>query len=80
LNDQIVALLVEPLAGIINVGGAFLQNSIGGDHFPRDQILPDAEMFERALGLRAPELVGWNIYFAETVSFLANFCHVISPF
>jgi hypothetical protein len=29
--------------------------------------------------LCAPEFVSSNIYFAEAIGFLANFCHRISP-
>ena len=72
LNDQLVRLVVEPLAGMVGVGGGFLQDGIGGDHLARDQILADAEMLERALGLCAPELVGRNIDLAETVGFLSD--------
>jgi len=36
-------------------------------------------MLERALSLRAPELVGWNVHLAQTVGFLPNFWHLISP-
>jgi hypothetical protein len=33
LHNQIVALLIEALAGKICIGRAFLQNGIGGNHF-----------------------------------------------
>ena len=79
LHDQLVPLVVEPLAGMVGIGGGFLQDGVGGDHFARNQILPDAEVLERALGLRAPELVGRNIYFAEAIGFLANVRHLVSP-
>ena len=75
LNDQLVALIVEPLAGMVGVGGGFLQDGVGGDHLARNQILADAEMFERALGLRAPQLVGGNIDLAEAVGFFSSACH-----
>ena len=77
LNDQLVALVVEPLAGMVGVGGGFLQDGVGGDHLARDQILADAEVLERALGLRAPELVGGNLDFAEAVGFLAYPCRLL---
>ena len=60
LDDQPVGLVVEPLAGMVRVGGRFLQDGVGGDHLARHQIRADAEMLERALGLRAPQLVGGN--------------------
>ena len=36
LNDQLVALVVEPLAGMVGIGGGFLQGSVCGNHLPRD--------------------------------------------
>ena len=29
LNDQLVALVVEPPAGMVGIGGGFLQNGVG---------------------------------------------------
>src|SRR6516225_2122373 len=80
LHNQIVALLIEALAGKVCIGGAFLQNRIGRDHFAGNQILPNAEVFERTLGLCTPELVGGNIYLAETIGFFANVWHPILLF
>ena len=64
LDDQRVDLVVEPLAGMVGIGRGFLEDGIGGDHLARDQVRADAEMFERPLGLRAPELVGGDLDFA----------------
>src|SRR5712671_2274308 len=80
LNDQIVTLLVEPLTGIVGIGCGFFQGGVGGDHFPGNQILANAEVLKRALSLSAPEFVSSNIYFAETIGFLANVRHLLSPF
>src|SRR5215510_8680602 len=74
LNDQLVMLIVKPLAGMVGCGSGFLQDRIGGDHLARNQIFADAEMFERALGLSTPELVRRNLDFAETISLFANVC------
>jgi hypothetical protein len=46
LNDQSMALIVEPCAGVVRSGGGFLQGGVGSDHFARDQIPADAEMLE----------------------------------
>ncbi len=54
LNDQLVGLFVEPLAGMVRVGGGFLQNGVCGNHLARDQILADAEVLKGALGLGSP--------------------------
>ena len=75
-NDQLVALAVEPLAGMVGDGRRLFERRIGNDHLARDQIVADAEMLERALGLRAPELVGSNLDFAKAVSFSAEVSHV----
>jgi hypothetical protein len=54
LNDQLVALVIEPLVCMVRVGGGFLQNGVRGDHLP---VLADTEMFKGALGLSSPELI-----------------------
>ena len=79
VNDQLVALIVEPLACMVGIGGGFLQDGVRANHLAWDQILADAEVLKRALGLGAPELVGGNIHFAQAVDFLANVRHLISP-
>ena len=35
-NDQVVALVVEPFAGVVRSGRCFLQDGVGGDHLARD--------------------------------------------
>ena len=72
LNDQLVLQIFEPLAGIICRGRRLLQNGVGGDHLARNQVLPDAEMLERALRLSAPQFCRGNIDFAETIGLLAD--------
>ena len=79
LNDQLVTLVVEPLAGVVGDGSGFLQNRVGGNHLARDQIPADAEVLERALRLRAPELVRGNIDFAEAVSLGSRSRHATFP-
>ena len=79
LNDQLVTLIVEPLAGMVRDGGGFLQDGVGGDHLARNQILADAEMLERALGLSAPQLVRRHFNHTEAVGFFSHVGHVISP-
>ena len=79
LHDQLVTLIVEPLAGVIRGGGGFLQGGIGGDHFARNQILADAEMLERALGLSAPQLVRRDFNRRRGCPVLSHVDHGISP-
>ena len=75
LNDQLRALIVEALAVMVRDGGGLLQNRVGRDHLARNQVLADAEMLKRALGLGAPQLVGRNSDLAEAVGFDANVAH-----
>ena len=75
LHDQLVDVGVEPAAGAVGVGCRLLELGIGGDHLARDQVLADAEMLERALGLGAPQFVGGHRHFAQAVGFLAYIGH-----
>ena len=75
LDDQRVDLAVQPLARIIGVGRGLFQDGIGADHLARDQILANAEMLQRPLSLRSPELVGRDLDLAQAVGFLAEFGH-----
>ena len=72
LDDQGMGPVVEPLADMVGAGRRLLQERIGRDHLPRDQILPDAKMLQRALSLGTPELVRWHLYIAETVGLNAS--------
>ena len=78
LHDQLVHRVVQPPARMVRVGRPLLQGGVGGDHLPRDQILADAEMFQRALGLGAPQLVDWNINLAKAISFFSHITHIPS--
>jgi hypothetical protein len=79
LGDQVVTPIVEPIAGMVCGGSGFFQDGVGGDHFARDQIPPDAEMLERALGLSTPQFVRWHFNHTEAVALLSHIGHVISP-
>ena len=79
LDDQLVALIVEPLAVVVGDGGGFLQGGVGRDHFAGNQILADAEMLERTLGLSAPELVRRHFNDAEAVRLFSHLRHGYSP-
>lgn len=50
--------VIQPAPGIVGDRCGSLQDGVGRYHLPGDKIVADAEMFERALRLRAPELVG----------------------
>src|SRR5580704_18386452 len=47
LNNQLVAQVVEPSAGMVGVGGGLFQDGVGGNQLPRDQVFADAEVFEQ---------------------------------
>ena len=78
LNDQPVGLVGQTLVGMVGDGCGFLQNGVRDDHLARHQVPANAEVLERALRLCAPEPVGRNIDFAETIGFLANVSHFAS--
>src|SRR5262249_8592653 len=61
LSNECELLIAEPLAGVIGGRRGFLQNGIRGDHLTWNEVLADAEMLERTLSLRAPELVGGHL-------------------
>ena len=79
LHDQLVTLIVEPLAGVIRRSGGLLQGGIGGDHFAWNEISADAEVLERALGLSAPQLVRRYFNHPEAVLFRSHVDHGTSP-
>ena len=59
-------------AGVVDQRGRLLDDGVGGDHLPRDQVVADAEMLQRALRLRAPQLVGRDMHLAQAVGFDAE--------
>ena len=61
---------------MIGVRRRLFQDGVGGDHVARRQILADAEMLERTLGLRAPKPVGGDTDLAEGVGFYAKIAHL----
>ncbi len=75
LNDQLMALGVEPLAGLVRVSGGFLQNGVRANHLTRNEVFADAEVLKGALGLSAPQFVSGNLDLAKAVSFSAIFRH-----
>src|SRR5215471_10813185 len=75
LNDQFAALIVKSFAIVVCNSGGFLQRGVGRDHFAWNEVLPDAEMFKRSLGLSAPELVGGHFDDTEAVSLVSHVGH-----
>jgi hypothetical protein len=67
---QTVPVVVEPLAVMVHVGRRLLQDGADGDHLARDEILADAEMLERTLGLSAPRPVDRDVDGAAAVRFM----------
>jgi hypothetical protein len=51
LRDQFVLLNAQPLAGVVRGRRTFLQNGVGGDHLPRNEVRADTEMFERSMAI-----------------------------
>src|SRR5258708_26689001 len=50
-RDQFVGLVAEPTSGVVFGCRRPLQDGIAADHLARNQIMPDAEVLERPLGL-----------------------------
>src|SRR5260370_5226785 len=75
LDDQLVNIVVETLAGMVSVGGRLFKNGIRAYHLARDQIMTDAEMLERTLRLSSTELFSRLIKLAEFIAFYSNFLH-----
>src|ERR1700736_3495326 len=75
LNDQLMALVIEPFAGLVRIGGGFFQNGVRGDPLARNEVLADTEMFQGALGLSAPQFVSGNLDLAKAIVFSAIFRH-----
>ena len=69
---QRVDLMWQPATSVVCGGGGAFYDRIGSDHFARDQVTADAEMLQRALGLRAPKLVGRYFNLAQPVGFRSN--------
>src|SRR5262249_34807686 len=80
LQNQFVALVVEALARVVRLRRSLLQNRVGSDHLARHQVRTDAEVFQRALRLSAPQFVIWHFNNAEAVGLLSCLCHRSSPF
>src|SRR5262245_647580 len=76
LSDKFELLIAQPFASVVSRRGAFLQGGISCDHFTRNQVFADAEMFQRTLSLSAPELVRGYFNCAQAVRFLPHVLHV----
>jgi hypothetical protein len=67
--DQGVDLIRQPAVSVVRGGSRTFYDRIGSDHFAEDQVSANAEMLQRALGLRPPELVGSRFNPAQPVGF-----------
>ena len=74
-DDQVVLFGTQTAAGVVDIGSGFFQGGIGSDHFPGNQVLADAEMLERSLGLCPPKLVSWHLHHAKAVGFFSDVGH-----
>ncbi len=75
LQDQIVRPLLETLLRAVGNGRGLLQYRVSGDHFPRNEILPDTEVLQRSLGLCTPKPVGGNLDLAQAIGFDTHVHH-----
>ena len=74
-DDQVLLRVAKPASPVVDQGGRLLDDRVGGDHLPRDEVVPDTEMFQGPLGLRSPELLGRHIHRSETIMFNARDSH-----
>src|SRR5262245_61235809 len=49
LSDKFELLITQPFASVVGRRGTFLQGGVSDDHFTRNQVFADAEMFQRTL-------------------------------
>jgi hypothetical protein len=68
-RDQGVNQIGHAAISAVHGGSRTFYDRIGSNHFAGDQVSADAEMLQRALGLRPPELVGWHVDLAHPISF-----------
>ena len=73
-DDGLGAPLVEAAEIAIDLGGGALDQAERVHDLDRHAFAADAEIMQRAFGLRAPELVGGDIERPEGVAFGAGFC------
>ena len=53
-NDQILLGVTEPAGLVVDQRGGLLDDRIGGDHLPGDEVVADTEMLQGPLRLRPP--------------------------
>jgi hypothetical protein len=75
LDDQVLLGVAKPAGLVVDERGGFLDDRIGGNHLPGNQVVSDAEMFQGPLRLRSPKLLGRHIDRSETVVFDARSSH-----
>ena len=75
LHDQLMDVSGKPSVGVIDAGGGLLELEGCSDHFGWNQLLADAEVFQRPLGLGSPQPVCRNGDRAEAVGFVAHVRH-----
>src|SRR5258708_10510994 len=71
-RDQGVNLIRQAAISVVRGGSRAFYDRIGSDHFAGDQVSADAEMLQRALGLRAPKLFSRHFDPAQAVGFCAK--------
>jgi hypothetical protein len=75
LNNEFVALIIEPFAIVIGDGGGFLQRGVGRYDFAGDQVFPDAKNALTSAGSGTPEFGGGNLNDAEAVRLFPHLRH-----
>src|SRR5262249_9809416 len=74
-DDQVLLRVAEPAGLVVDQGGRLLDDRVGGDHFPGDEVIADVEMLQGPLRLRSREFVGRFGYRTEAVVFDSRGSH-----
>src|SRR5262249_16306938 len=74
-DDQVLLSIAESAGLVVDQRGRLLDERVGGDHLPGDQVVADAEMLQGPLRLPPPELVGRDVDRAEAVVFDSSGSH-----
>ena len=64
LENELVLVVVQPAAVVVGICGALFQIRERRYHLAGDEIVANAEVLQRTLRLRAPQLVAGDVHLA----------------
>src|SRR5208283_1176735 len=74
-DNQIPLLLCKPAAALVSQCRRFLKDGISVYQFARHQVVTDAEVLERTLCLRTPQLVGRHLHLSQAIPLGTELAH-----